>query len=194
MDAVRVLAISTSPRRGGNSETLLDRAVSAARSAGAEVEKVILRDFRVSPCLEKRACEKTGECVIRDDYAFFYERFLSVDRIIMACPVYFMGVPAQAKALVDRCQCIWMRKYRLKKRIEAVGGVGRKGYLVAAGAFRSSGTFDCLRKVMKYFYLTLDMEFAGDVCIDGVDAKGDIAKHPQTLEAAFQLGAAAGTP
>ncbi|MCD6404660.1 MAG: flavodoxin family protein [Planctomycetes bacterium] len=194
MEGVRVLAISTSPRRGGNSEALLDRAVSGALCAGAEVEKVILHDFQVSPCLEKRGCEKTGECVIQDDYPFFYERFLSVDRIIMACPVYFMGVPAQAKALVDRCQCIWMRKYRLKKRIEATDGVGRRGYLVSAGAFKSPGTFDCLMKVMKYFYLTLDMEFAGDVCIDGVDAKGDIEKHPQTLEAAYRLGAAAGTP
>lgn len=188
MPAVSVLAIAGSPRRGGNTEILLDEAASGARSGGADVEKLVLRDFNVGGCLEVYACEKTGRCVLKDDFPLFYEKFLCVDRILFATPVFFMGVPAQAKALIDRCQCIWVRKYLLKKGIPPRENVPRRGYLLSVGGHKAPHTFDGLRKVFKYFYLTLDMEFAGEVSRHGVDAKGDVKNHGDLLKAAFDLG------
>ncbi len=194
MEPVKILAISTSPRRGGNTERLLDEAVKGAESLGANVEKLVLRDFKVGPCMEIYACDKNGECAINDDYQIFYRKFLAIDRILFAAPVYFFGVPAQAKALIDRCQCFWVRKYRLKKRIPPRGNIARKGYLLSTGGYGNPSTFDGLRKVMKFFYVTLDTEFAGEVCAHGVDAKGDIEKHPDALKAAFDLGIASARP
>ncbi len=194
MEPVSILAISTSPRRGGNTERLLDEAVKGAQSVGARVEKLVLRDFKVGPCLEIYACEKNGECAIKDDYELFYRKFLAVDRIIFAAPVYFFGMPAQAKALIDRCQCFWVRKYLLKKRIPPRGDIRRKGYFLSTGGYDKPSTFDGPRKVMKFLYMTIDMEFAGEVCEHGVDAKGDIDDHPDALKAAFELGIAAAAP
>ncbi len=194
MQPVAILAIAGSPRRGGNTETLLDEAIKGAESLGARVEKLVLRDFQIGPCLEIYACEKTAECVLKDDYHLFYEKFLAVDRIIFASPVFFFGVHAQAKALIDRCQCFWIRKYVMKKRIPPRGSISRKGFLLSAGGYKSPTTFEGLRKVMKFFYLTLDMEYAAEVCAHAVDAKGDILTHPDALKAAFELGLAAAAP
>ena len=194
MEPVSILAISTSPRRGGNTETMLDRAVDAAESFGARVEKLLLGNFNVGPCREIYACERDGRCVIDDDFDLFHRKFMAVDRLIIAMPVFFFGVPAQAKALIDRCQCFWVRKYRLKERIPDRGNIRRRGYVLSAGGYNKPHTFDGIRKVMKYFYMTLDMDFAGEVCIEGVDAKGDIEKHPDVLQRAYELGLAASRP
>ncbi len=194
MEPVSILAISTSPRRNGNTETMLDRSVAAAESFGARVEKVVLSDFNVGPCREIYACEKNGECVIKDDFDIFYRKFMAVDRLVMAMPVFFFSVPAQAKALVDRCQCFWVRKYKMEKTIPDRGNIRRRGYLLSAGGYSKPHTFDGVRKVMKYFYMTLDMDFAGEVCVEAVDEKGDIDKHPDVLKAAWDLGMASATP
>jgi len=194
VEPVSILAISTSPRRGGNTETMLDRAVDAAESFGARVEKLLLGNFNVGPCREIYACERDGRCVIDDDFDLFHRKFMAVDRLIIAMPVFFFGVPAQAKALIDRCQCFWVRKYRLKERIPDRGNIRRRGYVLSAGGYNKPHTFDGIRKVMKYFYMTLDMDFAGEVCIEGVDAKGDIEKHPDVLQRAYELGLAASRP
>jgi len=173
---------------------MLDRAVEAAESFGARVEKLNLGNFNVGPCREIYACERDGRCVIDDDFDLFHRKFMAVDRLIIAMPVFFFGVPAQAKALIDRCQCFWVRKYRLKKRIPDRANIRRRGYVLSAGGYDKPHTFDGIRKVMKYFYMTLDMDFAGEVCIEGVDAKGDIEKHPDALQRAYELGLAASRP
>lgn len=194
MEAVTILAITTSPRRKGNSETLLDEVIAGARSIGANVEKAVLNDYKIAPCCECGGCAENGKCVIDDDYQEFYTRFFSTDRIVLATPVYFMTVCAQAKALIDRGQALWIRKYVLKERIPAREGFPRKGYLIATGGSGIPNTFDCSRTVCKCFYRTIDMEFAGDVCVNNVNAKGDIGQYGDKLKAAFELGMQAASP
>ncbi len=194
MEPVSILAISTTPRKGGNSERLLEEAVKAAVSLGARVEELPLRDYNVRPCQEDYGCYVTGECPKEDDYKLYYQKFMAVDRIIFAAPVFFFSLPAQAKALIDRCQCLWIRKYILKKEIPDRGNIRRKGYFLSTGGYHKADTFDCLKKVMKYFYMTLDMDFAGDVCAHDVDRIGEIEKHPDALKAAWELGLAAAAP
>lgn len=194
MEPVSILAISSSPRKGGNSDRLLDQAVAGAESVGANVEKVRLCDFTVNPCRECGGCDKTGRCVVEDDYQQFYLKYFSVDRIILASPVFFMGISAQAKALIDRGQAVWIRKYVLKKRIKPREGFERRGYLVLAGGSGLPNAFDCARSVAKYYYRTLDMKLSGDVAVNGVNDKGDVDGHPEGLKAAFELGIEAATP
>ena len=194
MDAVTILAITSSPRRGGNSERMLDEAVKGALSVGARVEKAALCDFKIAACVECYGCARTGRCVVNDGFQKFYADFLAVDRIILATPVFFMAASAQAKALVDRCQCLWVRKYRLKTRIEPRPGAARCGYLIASAASGLPDSFDCARKTALYFYKTLDMEFAGDVCVNKLEGKHDVEKSPGALKSAFDLGLAVASP
>ena len=193
MEPVTIVAISASPRRHGNSERMLDRAVAGAESIGARVEQLALNDFHISPCRECGGCNETGRCVIEDDYQGFYLRFISADRVILATPVFFMSVSAQAKALIDRGQALWVRKYVKKQRIPARDGFARRGYLIASAGSGLSNAFDCSRTVMKYFYKTIDMEFAGDACANGVNNREDVDTRAEDLQAAFELGLSAAT-
>jgi len=194
VEPVTILAIAASPRRSGNSERLLDEALAAATSLGARASKAWLCEFAIAPCVECGRCAGVGRCTVEDDFQHFYPQFMAVDRIILASPVFFMGISAQAKALIDRCQCLWERKYRLKQRIGNRGNIERKGYLIASAGSGLPGSFDCSRKVVQAFYRTLDMEFDGDVCVNNVNDKGDIDSRPEALHAAYELGLRAATP
>ena len=107
---LKILGISTSPRPKGNSDLLLRQALSGAEQAGAQVEYVRLCDYKIEGCRECYACSATGRCQVRDDYQPILDKMLQADRIIFATPVFFMTVPAQAKLLIDRGQCLWVRK------------------------------------------------------------------------------------
>ncbi len=110
---LRVIGIAGSPRVGGNSDILIGKALAGAESAGASVESIALRDMKIMPCQECNACLKTGECPIDDDFPKVLEKLLSCDYLILATPIFFMSFTAYAKALIERCQCLWARKYVL---------------------------------------------------------------------------------
>ena len=99
---VLVLGIVGSPRKGGNTEIIVENALEAARSVGAETEMVLLSEQRVEPCTACDVCGKTGECVIKDDFMHVFERMAAADGIIMASPSYYESMSSQMKALIDR--------------------------------------------------------------------------------------------
>lgn len=105
-----ILAFYGSPRRRGNTATLLQHAVQGARAAGAEVEEVVLRDLKMSPCLEIYGCKKDGRCVIQDDYQPLHDKLLRMDGIMLASPIFFYTVSAFTKVLMDRCNVHWVKK------------------------------------------------------------------------------------
>jgi multimeric flavodoxin WrbA len=111
-----------SPRYGGNSDMLLDSALKGAKEGGANIEKIRICDLKISPCIECHGCDDTGKCIVDDGMQTLYPKLVETDRLFLASPIFFMGVSAQTKALVDRCQCIWVRKYILKQII----GKGRE--------------------------------------------------------------------
>lgn len=91
---VKILGISGSPRRHGNTETLLDSFLEGAKAAGASVEKVVLKEINYSPCRGCNACHKTGECIVKDDAPGLYEKILAADCLAVASPIYSMGITA----------------------------------------------------------------------------------------------------
>src|SRR5512136_1224077 len=111
---ISVLGVSGSPHRHGNTETLLDSFLDGAKTAGASVEKVVLRDLDYSPCRGCNACHKTGECIVRDDAIALFDKILKADAIAVASPIYSMGITAELKGLIDRGQYLWARKFILK--------------------------------------------------------------------------------
>lgn len=98
----KVLVISASPRKGGNSDTLCDEFIRGAREAGNDVEKVFLRDKKIGYCTGCGVCNNTHQCVQRDDMAGILDKMVRADVIVLATPVYFYTMDGQMKTLIDR--------------------------------------------------------------------------------------------
>src|SRR3989304_6152446 len=108
---MKVLGIAGSPRKNGNTDILLAEFMRGAAEKGAETKTVFLRDLQVSPCQHCDACLKAGICKIKDDMQAIYKDLEQADVIVMASPVQFTGVTAPMKAMIDRCQSLWAKKY-----------------------------------------------------------------------------------
>ena len=185
---MRVLGLFGSPRRGGNTELLLEEALNGAKSEGAEVERIYLPDYTITPCKECHGCDQTGNCVILDDMQKIYPKLLEADVIILASPIFFYGVTAWAKALIDRSQALWARKYLLKDPSLGKEGKKRKGFLISVGTTKGQKIFEGAILTTKYFFDVLNAEYVGELVFKGVEAKGDILKHPEALHQAFKAG------
>jgi putative NADPH-quinone reductase len=186
---LRVLALAGSPRRGGNTDLLLDAALAGARGAGAQVEEVRLNLLRVRPCQHCDGCIGTGVCVIDDDMQTVHRQLRAADRIILAAPIFFMALPAQAKLVIDRCQALWVEKYLLGvRRTHGDDGSRRAGLFLSVGGTRFRSLFDGARATVRAFFATCDVEYAGDLCFAGVDLAGAIKEHPTALTRAWEAG------
>ena len=182
---MKVLGIMGSPRIKGNTDLLLEEALKGAKSQGAEVEKIVVDKLKIAPCKEYLGCFKDGNCVIRDDMDEIYPKLLGADVVIIASPMFFYGVSSQAKALIDRCQALWARKHILK---QSLPNSGRKGAFIAVGATKGKRLFEGAILTVKYFFEAIGVEYADELLIRGVDARGEIKEHPIALSDAFELG------
>jgi multimeric flavodoxin WrbA len=189
MKKTTVLGIAGSPRLKGNSETLLDWTLESAASHGAATEKMRVCDLKLHPCRECGACGKTGLCSQNDDMHLIYPKFLAADHVIIATPVFFMNMPAQLKAFVDRFQCLWAKKHILHLPLRDDNSI-HKGYVLAVGGTKGKTLFDGLNQVLKCFYPILDIEFdeANSLYYRTIDDKGEIAGHATAREDAAALG------
>ncbi len=185
MAVLRVLGIMGSPRLGGNTDLLLDAALEGALRLGADVEKVIVDRLNISPCREHYGCLDDGQCVIRDDMDELYPRLVEAGCVVVASPVFFYGVTAQLKALIDRCQALWARKHILKQTWPTAG---RGGAFISVGATSGEKLFDGSVATIRYFFKTIGVEYSEELLVRGVDHKGDIRQHPSGLRDAFELG------
>jgi len=174
-----------SPRIKGNTDRLLDEALRGVQSQGAEVEKLIVDRLKIAPCREYYGCLKDGNCVIRDDMDDIYPKLLSADGVIVASPIFFYGLTSQVKALIDRCQALWARKYVLKQDLP---DSTRRGAFIAVGATRGKSLFDGSILTVKYFFKAIDVEYVDELLIRGVDKRGEIKEYPTALSDAFELG------
>jgi multimeric flavodoxin WrbA len=185
-----VLGILGSPRQGGNTEILLDEALGGAGRAGAAVEKLRLSDLDMSGCIECEECYATGRCSIEDGMAKVYDALERADRILLASPIFFMGLPSQAKAMIDRTQCYWSLKYLLKEGFPARCHETRYGSFIGVGATRGERLFDGSILTLKYFFDAIDVKPLRDsyLLVRGVDEKGEVREKGDVLERAAALG------
>jgi multimeric flavodoxin WrbA len=185
---MKVLGIFGSPRKGGNTELLLEEAMKGAESEGAETDRLRLTDFTITPCRECHGCDKSGNCVVLDDMPKIYPKLLEADVIILASPIFFYGITGWAKALVDRSQALWARKYLL--RDPSLGNEGRKrrGFFISVGATKGQRVFDGAILTARYFFDVLNAEYCGELLFRGIDGKGEILKEPGALKRAYEAG------
>jgi multimeric flavodoxin WrbA len=186
MDNTKVLGIMGSPRRKSNTELLLDVALEGASQEGADTEKVIAYNLKISPCREIYACTKDGNCPIKDDMQPLYDKLLKADHVAFASPIFFYGITSQAKSVVDRCQALWARRYVLgmHKEDDRI----RRGIFISVGATKGEKLFDGAVLTVKYFFDAIGVKYAADLLIKGIEGEAQIRKHPQALEDAFELG------
>jgi multimeric flavodoxin WrbA len=184
---MRVVGLNGSPRRGGNTELLLAEVMKGAESKGAEAKTLVLNDLKISPCQHCDACFEAGVCKIKDDMQMVYKEMEKADRIVLASPIHFLGLTAQMKAMIDRGQALWARKYVLKK--PPLGDRRpRKGLFVAVGGMKLAHLFEPSLATVRAFFTVIDVGYAGDLLFRGIDEKGAIKKHPTALKDAFAAG------
>ena len=184
---IKVLGIGGSPRRQGNTDILLDEALKGALSAGAAVEKIYLQDYNISHCRACHACSTTGFCVLEDDMQKLYPLLLGTGHVILASPIQFYGVSSLTKTMIDRLQCMWAKKYVLKKKVYE-GNVSRRGVFVSVGATRGKKLFNGAVLTAKYFFDSIDVSYWGELLINGVDGKGEVVKTADNLKQVYELG------
>jgi len=185
---VKILSIYGSPRRKGNTSLLLKNAVKGAIEAGAEVEELVLRDLKMSPCLEIYGCKETGRCVIQDDFQQVYDKLLSCQGLMLASPIFFYTVSAHTKILMDRCQSLWVKKYWLEKNTIEKPKISRKGLFISVGATKGKRLFEGTLLSIRYFFEILDTELWRSLVYRSLDLEGDIVGHPEYLLEAHRSG------
>ena len=184
-----ILAIYGSPRRNGNTAALLKHAVQGARDAGARVEEIVLRDMKISPCLEIYGCRETGRCVIKDDFHKVCDLIAASDGIMLASPIFFYTVSAHTKILMDRCQSLWVKKYWIEKTsFSGQQNAKRKGLFISVGATKGKKLFDGTLLSVRYFFDVLDTQLWKSLLYRELDFEGDILKHPEYLNEAYNSG------
>ena len=185
-----VLGLAGSPRRGGNSETLLDQALAGAASQGAQTEKIVLSELTMRPCQHCGGCARTGICIVGDEMQIVYEKLRQADYLILASPLFFLGVTAQTKAAIDRCQALWVARYVLKHRqTRGPAGRRRRALFISVGGQHRPNMFEGALATVRAFFATCDFAFEGALLYSGIEEKGDIRKHPTALREAFEAGA-----
>ena len=173
----RIIVLSGSPRKGGNTELLVNSFVEGAKVHN-EVEVISIREYKVNPCIGCNACRKNNEhkCFQKDDMGRVFEKLSDADILVIASPVYFYGISAQLKALVDRFHSPERNSLKLK-------GLA----LLLVGADTIPNLFDSIiaqyRLTLEYFKL----EDYGMVLVGGVEEKAAI-KGSERLNKAYSLG------
>ena len=176
-----VLIISTSPRKGGNSESLALEFAKGAKEAGNKVETVFFREKNIGFCKGCLACGKTNRCVIKDDAAELVEKMLAADVIAFATPIYYYEMSGQMKTLLDRGNPMYSADYAFRD-IYLLTAAAEEGEDVPKRAVNGlEGWIECFPKA----------HLAGTVFAGGVNAVGDIKGH-SALNKAYEMGKAIG--
>jgi multimeric flavodoxin WrbA/protein-tyrosine-phosphatase len=176
-----ILGLQGSPRKKGNSQFLLSAFLKAAEERGAVTRLIRVTERTIEPCKEFVVCETRGTCPIHDDMeSEIYGLLRQAEVVVLASPIFFYNMTAQLKAVVDRCQVFWSRKYRLKLAdpLKAT----RRGVLLGVGATRGKTLFDGMQLTAKYFFDAIDARFETSLVYRGIEGPKDLARHPSVLE------------
>lgn len=177
--AKNVLILSSSPRRGGNSDTLCDAFMRGATAADNQTEKIFLRDRTIQYCTGCGTCFLHGKpCPQKDDAAGIIDRMLKADVIVLATPVYFYAMSAQLKTMLDRCCGLYTAMNNKEFYFLATAAEGDEGRKHLEMVFDNlTGFIDCLdNPVVK-----------GKILATNVWHAGEIDNHP-ALSEAYEMG------
>ncbi len=183
-----VLALLGSPRRGGNTETLLSAFIKGGEKAGASFDVIRVPDLNIKPCSACDACAKTGECIIEDDMQDIYRKIDAAAGLVIASPIYFGGVSAQLKAVIDRMQKYWFIYFGHGNKKTGLIAKGRPGYFLGVGGMKNKKYCQCALTTAEAVFLNSGFRKAGSLCFSGYDAKGTLAADRNALQEIYEGG------
>ncbi|MFH1155956.1 MAG: NAD(P)H-dependent oxidoreductase [Pseudomonadota bacterium] len=174
-----VLGIAGSPRKKGNTDYLLSLFLKQAGAAGYDTGLLEPNVNRYTPCIGCGYCEKHGVCSIDNSLETgVFPLLRQADIIVLASPVYFYGIPAWTKAMIDRSQTLWSRKYRFG--LKDPGHDFRRGVLLCSGATHGKDLFDGIRLTARYFFDAVGAGFQDALYFRGMDRSGDLMARQGT--------------
>lgn len=176
---MRIIAISGSPRAGGNTDSILQRALKAAKEEGAEVKLIRISDYNLEPCSACSVCFTSKKCVIKDDCEKIYQEMLKADGVILGSPSYFQGVTAQMKILIDRIGFLALARGR-KDFTEKVGGV--------IAVARRSGVANTCNQMLTFMTAVRMIIPNGGRAFAIAREKGEVANDEEGMESAKYMG------
>jgi len=174
----KVLILSGSPRKGGNSDVLCDQFAKGALDAGNEVEKIRVAEKKVAPCTGCYFCRNSGgRCALNDDMADILQKIIDCDVLVLSSPVYFYSICAQLKAVIDRTVARWTEI------------AGKDLYYIATAAEDDEDTLDITLSCFHGFAMCIDgYEEKGTLYGKGVADKGDVLQRPELMQIAYEMG------
>lgn len=173
----KVLIISASLRKGGNSDTLAEKFAKGAEDAGNSVEKINLYDKQIGFCKGCLACQKTQKCVIHDDADTIAQKMLTADVIVFATPIYYYEMCGQMKTLLDRANPLYSSNYKFRDIYMLSTAAEDEEYVPERAVSGLEGWIECFEKA----------RLAGTIFAGGVNNIGEIDGH-QALETAYEMG------
>ncbi|MBQ6533589.1 MAG: flavodoxin family protein [Opitutales bacterium] len=176
----KILILSGSPRKGGNSDTLCDEFIRGARESGHQTEKIFVCSKKIAPCKGCYFCQKhKNQCAIGDDMPEILDKIQSADAVVMATPVYFYSIGAQLKALIDRCVARW----------ENISG--KEFFYIMTAAEDSPEVMDCTLECLRGFAKCIaGSRESGVLKAKGVYQIGDVKNTPY-MRQAYLMGKSA---
>jgi multimeric flavodoxin WrbA len=184
---MKILGINGSPRRGGNTDILLDKALLASGDSGWEKEKILLNLLDINPPqeIEYYKVNSEGLSPIQDDMHIVYEKVKECDALILASPIFFGSLSAQTKIMIDRFQCAWVSKNILKKDIFKKK---KTGAFICTSAAHRKDFFQNARSIVRNLFQVINAKYAGELFCPGLEKKGEVKKYTEFLESAYDLG------
>ncbi len=174
---MKILAFIGSPRKGSNTETVVEEILSGCRKNGHTGEKVYLYDYEIAPCMDCRRCKEAPfVCVLHDDMLAIYPKIEEADVLVFGTPLYWYGPTAKMKLLIDR-----LRPYIASRKL-----VGKKGVLVTPSE-EGEEACRCLVEMFRMSFAYVGMEFAGAVLPKACE-RGEVKKNQQELRRAYDFG------
>ena len=173
------VGLQGSPRKGGNNSHTLSLFLSHLKEKGFQTETLHLSQMDFSFCIGCGSCEKTGWCILKDEFASVIAPMLRrAEIVVLASPVYFYGPSAQLKAMMDRGQMFWSRKYRLK--LSDPLKKRRRGYVLSSAATSGQDLFSAIILNSRYFFDAIDAAYSGALTFREAEAKGALAARSDT--------------
>ena len=176
MTKKKVLGIVGSPRRGANTETIIDQVLMGSVESGAFTEKIVLSEMNVNPCRACNACQRTGACIIEDSFDSILDKMKESSVWVIGTPVYWWGPTAQMKAFIDRWYGVDRAIFRGKEIILAVSSNGGPSY--------ARLTVEMLESIIPY----LDMRHIATLQASGTTGRDYVKNNPALMEKALKIG------
>ena len=174
----KVLILSGSPRKGGNSDILCDQFAKGALEQGNEVEKIFISEKKIAPCTGCYFCRNNGgRCALNDDMGDILQKIIDCDVLVLSSPVYFYSMCAQLKTVVDRCVARWTE-------------IANKDlYYITTAAESDEDTMDGTIACMHGFAMCIDgYDEKGILYGKGVLEKGEVVNRPELMQIAYEMG------